>query len=180
VLGTFFFTLFPEIARVATSPWDLSLWDLGKIAAAVLLVFHFVFDYVYTSEILIYNVKIFLVDFLILVSLFVAYSAVNLGGESEMDITTTAGAMGITYLLFRLWARRVGGSVRDGRVLRNYEFGTAFCFIVAMIIAVFPTLRLSAFWFLLIGLLGAALAMWTIAPRILKTFKREHGVDSDG
>jgi len=179
VLGTFFFTLFPEILRVATSPWELSLWDYGKTGVAVLLVLHFDFDFVYTSEITKYNIKIFLSDLLVLVLFFVAYNAVHLGGKSEMDITTIAGAMGATYLLFRLWAYRVGGIVRDDRALGRYEFGSTLWFVVVMILAMFTVTRLAAFWLLTIGLLVSATAMWIIAPGTLQAFERERGANSD-
>jgi hypothetical protein len=180
VLGTFFFTLFPEILRFATSPWEFSAWDLGKTGIAVLLVFHFVFDFVYTSEISKYNIKIFMMDLLILVSFFVAYSAVHLGSDSEMDIKTLAGAMAITYFLFRLWAYRVGGIVRDDEALGLYEFGSALLFVIVMVLAMVPVARVVTLLILTFGLLASAVAMWIIAPGTLKAFKREGCVDVEG
>lgn len=172
VLGTFFFTLFPEILRVVTNPLDLSPWDYGKTGIAVLLVFHFVFDFVFTSEISKYNLQIFVVDFLVLVVFFMAYNSVQLGNELGMDIRTTSGAMGVTYLLFRLWAHRVGGAVRGDRALRIYELSSATWFFAVMILAMFSELYLVAFWLLTIGLLASAILMWTIAPKTLREFER--------
>ena len=179
VLGTFFFTLLPEIAMVVTGTWDFSRWSSGKVWIAILLVLHFVLDYVYTAEVPKYNRSIFTLDLLLLVSFFVSYQAVNLDSPSSLDIKTAAGAMGITYLLFRLWAHRVGRAVLEDRRLNNYEFASAFWFVGVMIVAMGPTLHRVSVWLLAIGLIVSAGAMYTIAPRTLQEIERESGPESD-
>ena len=173
VLGTFFYALFPEFRALLTEPWSTTVDTLGKVALASLLVFHFIFDYLYTKEIKKYGRRIFALDFCILISLFIAYDAINLGGVIDADVDIAASSLSVTYLFFRLWAFRVGGAIWKDKELAAYEIGAVVVFFAIAVIAKIAGDGLWSIGLLVCALGISAIGMIVTAPKTLARFEAE-------
>lgn len=176
VLGTFFYSLLPEAFALMREPGEFGALRLAKLAIALLLVLHFVFDFYFTQQVALeasrYSGKEFFFDLLIVISLFVAYETTHLGDkevggkEVEPEVVWVAGALCFSYVLFQIWERRMKPVIGVNLRLNIYEISAA---IVFFLIALFlPRLDVLA-----VAIFVSAVCMFFIARPIVFRVRNE-------
>jgi hypothetical protein len=139
VLGTFFYSLLPETLEVVRDPLRVSVLQGTKLMVAFLLIAHFLVDFYYTQQVALETKKyprlIFLLDLAIVLSLFVAYEMVHLDEPArEPEVRWIAGAMFVSYLLFRAWEYSMREVIGKSVGLAIYETAAAVLFLLIWIL----------------------------------------------
>src|SRR5438046_1189251 len=103
VLGTFFYSLLPEALHALRASSEVSGLQLVKLFIAFLLTFHFLVDFYLTQQVALetnqYPRKIFLLDLVVVLALFVAYDSVHLDDKvAKLEVSWVAGSMFVSYV----------------------------------------------------------------------------------
>jgi hypothetical protein len=171
ILGTLFYSLLPEVLKAIRSPWELSALQGVKLLIAFLLVAHFLVDFHFTQQVALktkYSLRLFFLDLAIVLALFVAYETVHLGNrEEEPEVRWVAGAMVVSYILFRIWEFSLRRVIGKNRGLMVYETGIAVLFVL---IAVWQNVYALAGVLLL-----SAVLMYSIGGPVVERFHRRQG-----
>ena len=168
VLGTFFYSLLPEMLQCLREPLHVDLPQGTKLGLSFLLIVHFLVDFYFTQQVALetkryYPAGTFALDLCVVLALFVAYDTIHLDDRSEPEIRWAAGAMFFAYVLFRIWGRQMESAIGKRLALRYYEIGSAAAF---LLIALFWP---KAYAFA-VALLGSTLLMWFIGGPIVLEF----------
>jgi hypothetical protein len=134
VLGTFFVSLLPAGVESLRRGLDLSTGVDWKLLTSLLIVAHFVVDYIFTEEVRLYKTGMFTLDFVVIFLLYTAYSSVHLGASAIMSIRTIACSMSGVYFCFLLWEYLERREIGRQPVMTAYE-------------------AFFAIWFLMVGFL---------------------------
>jgi hypothetical protein len=161
VLGTLFVSLLPATADSLRGGVSM------KLAVCWLIVAHFVIDYVFTEEVREYRALTFVLDFLVVVMLYVAFTAVQLEESGPIDARTISFAMAVVYASFIAWEYLSRHEIGSHLVLTAYESAAAIWFLVAGL--VWPRNA----WVLLLGLSAATVAMLIVCGGVIRTY--HHG-----
>jgi hypothetical protein len=168
ILGTLFYSLLPEALKVVRSPTELSALQGVKLLIAVLLVAHFLVDFYFTQQVALktkYSRRLFLLDLAIVLALFVAYETVHLDDRArEPEVRWVAGAMVVSYVLFRIWELSLRRVIGKSRGLMVYETVIAILF---ALIAVWPNVYALAG-----ALVLSAVLMYSIGGPVVERFHR--------
>ena len=168
VLGTLFFSLLSKLSRILTQPRP---WVAAgsatppKRAAGCLIVLHFVVDFQLTSSIPArdYTIPGFLVDLLILFTLFLAFDALNIGRPDPIQVRLSAFAIAGTYILFFLWSLVTFEVVRGHMYLWGAE-------VVGLVLFIFVAIRRNVILFCL-GLAIMSLVMAWVGSAIVSSLR---------
>jgi hypothetical protein len=125
VLGAVFYLLLPALTSIL--PYTRSRQEVKvgfvKSMAGWLVVIHFAIDFQLAGSVPgeQYGLPAFLLDFSVLLALFVAFDAINLGSAHEIQVRWAALAMAVGYGLFLLWSLFALNLPLDLRPLRSIE-----------------------------------------------------------
>lgn len=138
ILGTLFYSLLPEALKVVRAPMELSALQGVKLLIAFLLVAHFLVDFYLTQQVALettkYTPRLFLLDLGIVLALFVAYETVHLAARTEKpEVRWVAGAMFVSYILFRAWELSLRRVIGKSCGLTLYESVIAILFLAVAI-----------------------------------------------
>ena len=158
VLGTFFVSLLPAAVGSLRSGFHL------KTVLCILIVSHFVIDYLFSEEVRDYRAFTFLLDVAVIVLLYLAYSAVQLGNDDPTDSRAVSLAMAGVYGCFLVWEYLQRNEIGTHPALTVYESIAAVWFLVAGLL--WP----GADVLLAIGLAAATLAMVIVCGAVLQSY----------
>jgi len=176
VLGTFFYSLLPETLQFLRAPAQMNFLQGTKLALSFLLIVHFLIDFYFTQQVALETDKyppiIFALDLFIVLSLFVAYDTVHLDDKGiEPEVRWTAGAMFVSYVLFRAWEYKMRGVIGKNRSLSLYESGAAVVFLVLWV--AWPNV-----YGLAVALLASALMMFFVGGPVVERFHQAQPTDN--
>lgn len=171
VLGTFFYSLLPETLEAVRDPLQVSALQGTKLIVAFLLIAHFLVDFYYTQQVALetnkYPRAIFLLDLAIVLSLFVAYEMVHLGDQAkEPEVRWIAGAMFVSYLLFRAWEYSMRDVIGESMGLAIYETAAAVLFLLIWVL--WPNVYALA-----CALILSAILMYRIGGPVVERFHEQ-------
>lgn len=175
VLGTFFYSLLPETLQFIRAPMQMDFLQGTKLVLSFLLIAHFLIDFYFTQQVALqtdnYPPIIFALDLLIVLSLFVAYDTVHLDEKgTEPEVRWTAGAMFVSYILFRVWEYKMRGVIGTSRGLSLYESGAAAVFLILWV--AWPNVVGLA-----LALLASALLMFFVGGPVVERFHQAQPID---
>ena len=160
VLGTFFVSLLP--ATAASLHDGMSM----KVAVCWFIVAHFVIDYLFTEEVRKYRALTFLPDLIVVVLLYVAFTAVQLEEPAAIKVRAVSFSMTAVYACFLWWEYLSRHEIGTHRILTVYESVAAIWFLLAGLIC--P----RSAWVLLVGLGAATIAMLVICGGVVRAYNR--------
>ncbi|HEY0557501.1 MAG TPA: hypothetical protein VGG20_24825 [Thermoanaerobaculia bacterium] len=169
VLGTFFVSLLPAVEASFQRGLQFSAALDWKLILCLLIVAHFIVDYVFTEEIRAYRLSLFLIDLAVVVLLYAAYVNVHLGEDPPIGVRAIASAMAGVYACFLLWEHLSRLEIGRQPAMTAYEAASAIGFVVLAI--------LRSTTLLALGLAVATLAMIVICGRVLRQYNLRQGIE---
>jgi len=130
VLGTFFVSLLPAGLESIRHGIDLSANFDWKLLTALLIVAHFVVDYIYTEEIRFYRAGMFALDLLVILLLYKAYSGVHLNDDGRIRVRTVALSMSGVYFSFLVWEYLERNEIGRQPIMTAYEVFFSIWFLI--------------------------------------------------
>ena len=169
VLGTFFVSLLPSLFESFRRGIDLSASFDWKLLTALLIVAHFVVDYVFTEEVRLYKAGMFTLDLLVIILLYIAYSSVHLNDGGEFQVKSIALSMSGVYFSFLAWEYLERKEIGKQPAMTAYEAFFAVWFLIVGFLWQGPVV-------LGLSLLAATALMIIICGNVLRDYHaRLHG-----